>query len=88
MTLGILATTSATPADDRAAGCLQTPDVAATTSHAAGEHTSPKGAATRQSELSIESDLAWVDSLGITGASSLGDCAVVLNETPHEETPP
>ena len=44
--------------------------------------------ATRQSELSIESDLAWVDSLGITGASSLGDCAVVLNETPHEETPP
>jgi hypothetical protein len=31
MTLGILATTSATPADDRAAGCLQTPDVAATT---------------------------------------------------------
>ena len=26
--------------------------------------------------------------LGITGASSLGDCAVVLNETPHEETPP
>ena len=70
------------------AGSSTAPDVAATTSHAAGEHTSPKGAATRQSELSIESDLAWVDSLGITGASSLGDCAVVLNETPDEETPP
>ena len=59
------------------------------TSHAAGEQTpSSKGAATRQSELSIESDLAWVDSLGITGASSLGDCAAVLNEAPREEESP